>query len=100
MKTIDGLVLRIRTTSTNTYLAADYPCANYDRENNTATFKFVYDEDNENTDTTAKRINEGQYYRVQVAFVQDDVIVARHVQRQIVALKIFRIQLAQIAYEV
>jgi len=74
MKTIDGLVLRLRTTSTNTYIVPEKLCTNYDAENNTATFKFVYDEDDENTDTTAKRINEGQYYRAQVAFVQDDVI--------------------------
>ena len=74
MRTVDGLVLRLRTTSTNTYITADYPCTSYDMENNLATFKFTYDETDENTDTTAKRINEGQYYRVQIAFVQDDII--------------------------
>ena len=74
IKAIDKLALRLRTTSTNTYIVADKYSTNYDAETNIASFKFDYDADDENTDVTASLINEGQYYRVQLAFVQDDII--------------------------
>ena len=64
LEAIDGLALRLRTTSTNTYLVADKITHLYDKELNIATFKFEYDANDENTDTTASLINEGQYYRV------------------------------------
>lgn len=63
IQTINSIALRLRTTSTNTYLIADKLCTNYDKELNVATFKFTYDDTDENTDITATLINEGQYYR-------------------------------------
>ena len=74
IKAIDSLALRLRTTSTNTYIVPDKLCTNYDAENNIATFKFEYDANDENTDMTASLINESQYYRAQLAFVQNDEI--------------------------
>ena len=71
IKSVDKVALRLRTTSTNTYLAADKICTSFDRENNIASFRFDYDEEN---DITAGLINEGQYYRVQIAFVKDDEV--------------------------
>lgn len=74
MKSITKLALRLRTVSTNTYLVADYMSTSYDPETYVATFKFDYDETDENTDITASLINEGQYYRVQIAFVDGETI--------------------------
>ena len=59
IKTIKNIALRLRTTSTNTYLIADCPSTNYDEERHIASFKFNYDPEDENTDLTATLINEG-----------------------------------------
>ena len=59
IKTVSRIALRLRTTSTNTYLIADCPSTNWDSELRTASFKFTYDKDNEDTDTTASLLNEG-----------------------------------------
>lgn len=74
MKSINKIALRLRTVSTNTYLATDYMSTSYDPETYVATFKFDYDAEDENTDITASLINEGQYYRVQIAFVDGETI--------------------------
>ena len=69
---ISNIALRLRTTSTNTYLIADKKAVQMDLDNGKAVFKFDYDETDEDTDKTASLINEGQYYRVQLAFIDID----------------------------
>lgn len=67
ISSIGGLVIKIRTTSTNTYLVSDYKAIQYDAESNIASFEFKYDEKSDKN--LASLFNEGQYYRVQLAFV-------------------------------
>ncbi len=67
MSSVDGLAIRIRTTSTNTYLVSDYRAVQYDPESNIASFEFSQNEKSEKN--FASLFNEGQYYRVQLAFI-------------------------------
>lgn len=69
---ISGLALRLRTTSTNTYIVADHPSVNYDMDNTIATFTFEYIQDDDTSSQIPLKINEGQYYRAQLAFIKKD----------------------------
>lgn len=60
VNSIKGIAIRIRTTSTNTFLVSDYIDTQHDLETGNAIFLF---------DKKKKLFNESQYYRVQIAFV-------------------------------
>ena len=70
------VTLRLRTVSTNTYIVADLEASSVDLDMCTATFILPYDE--KSTDPNVKiadTINEGQYYRAQLAFKSNDGII-------------------------
>ena len=69
---ISGLALRLRTTSTNTYIVANYHSTNYDFNNNINTFTFEYNQNDDASSQIPLKINEGQYYRAQLAFIKND----------------------------
>ena len=60
VNSIKSIAIRIRTTSTNTFLVSDYIDTQHDLETGNAIFLF---------DKKKKLFNESQYYRVQIAFV-------------------------------
>ena len=61
---VKGFVLRLRTASTGSYLFEPIPSASYSLGNEIATFIL--------TANQAKLLNEGQYYKVQIAYVNSE----------------------------
>ena len=57
---VAAFVLRLRTTSSNTYLFAPIFSENFNLSTNTVTFSLSKNE--------AEKLNEGQYYKVQIAY--------------------------------
>ena len=60
-----GFYLRLKTSSTNTYLFPPIYSKNYDSKNSTVTFTLTADQ--------SALLNEGQYYKVQIAYVSQYV---------------------------
>ena len=63
VNSIKGIAIKIRTTSTNTFLVSDYIDTQHDLETGKAIFLF---------DKSKKFFNESQYYRVQIAFIDNN----------------------------
>ena len=62
---IKNLVVRIRTTSTNIDIVTNYLASQYDCDEGIAIFKFE-------NQTDTQLFNESQYYRVQLAFIDNN----------------------------
>ena len=64
---VAGLMLRMRTASTGSYLFAPIPSASFSASKGIATFILTADQ--------AKMLNEGQYYKIQIAYISTDTLV-------------------------
>ena len=61
---VKGLILRLRTASTGSYLFEPIQSISYSLDKGIATFKL--------TANQAKLLNEGQYYKIQIAYVSSE----------------------------
>ena len=76
LSSVKGIALKLRTVSTSNYIVAGSVTTTMNLDEGWATFNFYYDKNSDNgNDLIAEKFNEGQYYRVQLAYVDNDDVV-------------------------